>query len=282
MLAFRMSRSARVLRALPLVPLLVLLIAVVVARAAEPLPDRRAVRGAPATASPAGGAVMSSRETLVDLMLQLETLQNEVRQLRGQLEVQSHEIEQLKKRQRDVFTDFDRRVRGLERGGGGPLKSSSGAPVVDTSGDITPAAPPSSGNSTAPAATQASEQQEYDAAFNLLKQGFYDRAAKGFQGFIARHPGSRLADNAQYWVGEAHYVVRNFRLALEEFSKVVNDYPGSTKAPDALLKIGYSYYELGEWDKARNTLNQVTMQYPNTTVAKSAEIRLAKMRKEGH
>ena len=75
--------------------------------------------------------------------------------------------------------------------------------------------------------------------------------------------------------------MRNFRVALDEFQKVLTDYPTSTKAPDSLLKIGYSHYELGAYDQARTTLSQVIARYPNTTVAKSAEIRLEKMKKEG-
>jgi TolA-binding protein len=76
--------------------------------------------------------------------------------------------------------------------------------------------------------------------------------------------------------------VRNFRLAIEEFAKVVEAYPTSPKGRDAQLKIGYSHYELGDWTKAREVLTQVTRDYPNTTVGKSAEARLGQMKKEGH
>jgi len=227
-----------------------------------------------------------SRQTLVDLMLQLETLQTELRQLRGQIEVQNHEMGRLRRRQNDLLTDLDRRLRELERRGGisAPSAASSRPPVATAlpEGILTPVVPPEAAVPTAGATSSVQEQQEYDAAFKLLKQGFYERAAKSFRDFLARHPRSALADNAQYWVGEASYVVRNFRLSLEEFTKVVKDYPNSPKIPDALLKVGYSHYELGDWDRARTTLSQVIARYPNTTVAKSAEIRLAKMKKEGH
>jgi len=240
---------------------------VLAAQAANRPPDRRAVR-------PSTPASAPTRETLVDLLVQLEALQTEIRQLRGQLEVQAYELERLKNRQRDLLGDLDRRLRALERrGGGAPPGSAGSAPAPAASAGRRPAP-------RMPAGT-AQEQKDYDAAFNLLKQGFYDRAAKSFRDFIAKHPRSSLVDNAQYWVGEANYVVRNFRLALEEFSKVVNEYPNSLKIPDAMLKIGYSHYELGAWSKAREILQQVIARYPNTTVSKSAEIRLAKMKKEG-
>ena len=76
--------------------------------------------------------------------------------------------------------------------------------------------------------------------------------------------------------------MRNFKLALEEFSKVERQYPSSTKVPDALLKIGYCYYELKEWKKARLALTNVVNRYPNTAVAKSAQGYLARLQKEKH
>lgn len=219
------------------------------------------------TVAPVDGA---RREALADMLLQLEQAQAELRELRGKVEVQAHEVEALKARQRDLIADIDRRLSELERRGAAPAEgpareAGAGAPAAIAD--------------TAPT-NLAQEQQEYDAAFALLKQGQYDRASKRFRDFIRAHPKSPLADNAQYWVGESAYVVRNFKQALSEFSKVVQSHPDSPKAPDAMLKVGYCYYELADWAKARETLNQVVARFPNTPAARSAEQRLAKMKKE--
>ena len=219
-----------------------------------------------------GGAPASSpsREVLADLLQQLETLQTELRNLRGQVEVQANEIERLKTRQRDLLADLDRRVTELERRG-------VSTPPPEAAPAVEGAAPGSAGQ-----AASAQEQKDYAAAFSLMKQGNYDRAAKGFRDFIAKYPQSSLRDNAQYWLGEAYYVSRDFRKALTEFTRLMSEYPKSPKAPDALLKIGYSHYELSEWAKARDRLNQVIARYPGQPAAKSAEQRLAKMKKQGH
>jgi tol-pal system protein YbgF len=229
--------------------------------AEERLPDRRAVTGKPTAES-------ATRDTLLDLLRQLEELQTEVRQLRNNVEVQGHELEQLKGRQRALYDDLDKRLREAERRG------SAAAPVV-------PASAPTAAAPSAPRTTTAAQQQEYDAAFELMKQGLYDRAVKAFRAFLAKYPDSGLADNAQYWIAEGNYVLRNYKLALEEFTKVVNA-PQSPKAPDALLKIGYVHYELGAYDKARKTLGEVQERYPGTGVARLAAVRLDKMKKEGH
>jgi tol-pal system protein YbgF len=223
-------------------------------------PDRRAVAAKPAAAESA------TRSTLLDLLGQLEQLQTEVRQLRNTVEVQGHELEQLKGRQRSLYDDLDKRLRESERRG---TAAALAAPV--TTG---PAAPATARAITAP------QQQEYDAAFELMKQGLYDRAVKAFRAFLAKYPDSGLADNAQYWIAEGNYVLRNYKLALEEFTKVLNA-PQSPKVPDALLKVGYVHYELGAYDKARKTLTEVQERYPGTSVAKLAGVRLDKMKKEG-
>ncbi len=221
------------------------------------------VDNAPAKPSP-------TREALADLLQQLDALQTEVRDLRGKIEVQGYEIERLKARQRDVLGDMDRRISALEQRGAASALSAAAAPGQGAA--VT---------APVPAAVSAAEQHDYDAAFDLLKQGNYDPAAKAFRNFIAKYPQSALRDNAQYWLAQAYYVVRNFRQALDEFGKVVSDFPSSTKAQDAALKIGYCHYELGEWSKARASLKQVSARYPGTPAAKSAEQRLAKMKKEG-
>jgi tol-pal system protein YbgF len=229
--------------------------------AQERLPDRRAVTGKPT-------AEAVTRDTLLDLLRQLEELQTEVRQLRNTVEVQGHELEQLKGRQRALYDDLDKRLREAERRG------STAAPVA-------PASAPTASGPSIPRTITAPQQQEYDAAFDLMKQGLYDRAVKAFRAFLAKYPDSGLADNAQYWIAEGNYVLRNYKLALEEFTKVLNA-PQSPKAPDALLKIGYVHYELNAYDKARKTLGEVQERYPGTSVAKLAAARLDKMKKEGH
>ncbi len=209
------------------------------------------------------------RQNLLDIVQQLDAVQTEVRQLRNSVEVQGHELEQLKTRQRALYDDLDQRLRESEKQRTAAPAAAAAVPAA-TAADV-----PVSKRVTTPA-----QQQEYDAAFHLMKVGQYDKAVKAFRAFLAKHPDSGLADNAQYWIAEGNYVLRNYKLALEEFTKVL-DYPQSTKAADAQLKIGYVHYELGAYDKARKALTEAQQRYPGTSVAKLAAVRLEKMTKEG-
>ena len=252
----------------------VLLVAVplVTAQAQERLPDRRAVK-APVVNGPAGSAAEQAlRQSLLDMQQQLEQFQTEQRQLRDTVEVQAHGLEQMKSSQRDLLADMDRRMRELERRGQADAAAVPASPVATMPAG--PSAPPQ-------APPSAVQQQEYEAAFDLMKQGNYERAIKSFRTFVAKYPDSSLIANAQYWIAEGTYVLRNYRLALEEFTKVLTLYPHSPKAGDALLKVGYVQYELGAYDKARSAFNDVGARYPNTTASKLAAARLEKMKKEG-
>jgi len=237
---------------------------------------------------------------MANLVIQVQELQDEVRNLRGQLESQSTELENLKRRQRDQYLDLDRRLSDMRNNqpvtGNGPAVSSSGsqAPVVSPSEDapevrapmesesqIVPIGQPVAQSQSTPVSA-ADEKAAYDQAFQALKELRYADAAEDFQSFLTQYPNSEYADNAQYWLGESYYVTRNYDIALTSFQTLLDRFPDSPKSPDALLKIGYTHYELKQWDQARAALTQVQEAYPDTTLSRLAENRLRSMRMEGH
>ncbi|HSH43317.1 MAG TPA: tol-pal system protein YbgF [Arenicellales bacterium] len=159
----------------------------------------------------------------------------------------------------------------------------SAAPSTDTSAQQQSAAarqPAQTGGapSTQMSVASAEEQAAYDSAFELLKQSRYNDAIIEFRSMVSEFPNGALVDDAQYWIGEAYYVTRDFENALNAFQTVVNRYPDSQRVPEAMLKLGYVQAELGRNEEARQTLNQVISQYPGSRVAISAETRLSKLR----
>ena len=241
-------------------------------------------------------------QTLVDMLSRIDSLQQEVQDLRGQLEVQTHKAEGLEQRQREIYLDIDRRLQQIEtrQTAGGPDAAQGaatppiaagstpapGAPAASTS--VTAVSPPATSSPPAAAADNAAgsegaaERDTYQRAFDMMKAGRYDESIAAFHGFLARYPNGEYSANAQYWLGEANYVLRRFDDAESEFGKVIQFYPDSTKAPDALLKLGFAQYELQEWDKASQTLSKLVQQYPKSTARQLAESRLQRMRMEGH
>ncbi len=247
----------------------------------------------PAAAQQPAPAPAESPETrrLLELLDRLDQLEQEVRQLRGDLEVANHDLKGLKDRQRQLYLDLDRRVRALEvagvhqtpANGSAPDQPPAAAAAPTPAPAATAAAPaPAAPAAQPPAAPSAKEHDAYEHAFGLLKDGRYAQAITAFQQFLKAHPRSAYADNAQYWLGEANYVSREFAQAAKEFGKVMTNYPNSPKVPDAMLKLGFSQYELSKWADARATLQKVLKQYPDSTAARLAQTRLQRMSKEGH
>ncbi len=229
----------------------------------------------------------------VDLHARIEALQAEVRELRGELERHGHEVGQLRNRQRDLYTDADRRLVQLERRSGVSAPTEVTTPVPPAAPQppvIEPVTPVSAESPPAPAEeapapismqTQPGEVEAYQSAFNLLRELRYDQAVGEFEAFLELYPHGRYAHIAQYWIGEAHYAQRRFVDAIDAYRKLRARHPNSPKLAEALLKIGYSYHELEQFDRAREALNEVVRTYPGTTEAGQAETMLQRMRRDG-
>ena len=229
---------------------------------------------------------------LVDMMNRIDQLQRDLQQLRGTLELQANTMEDIKRQQREQYMDIDRRLLQLETGQAGVLPGAlpgdggGMAPVPPAGTPPAVSAPPVSGPpvSAPPAAPvdPALAQAEYDTALAILREGRYADAALAFKQFLNNHPGSPLADNANYWLGETYYVTRDFDQAMATFSALVTNYPQSPKVADSRLKLGFIYFEKADWKKARAELEGVVSAFPASTAARLANDRLARMKKEGH
>ena len=205
--------------------------------------------------------------SLIELTMQVDELQRENAALQGRAETLEHNAESTASRQRDLYVDLDDRLQSLERN-----VQSRTVNVLD-GGSLAPGQLPVPGGS---------DRDNYQAAFELLKEQRYEPAALAFQQFMVSFPESQLADNAQYWLAESYYVTDQFEDALRQFQVVITDFPRSRKVPDALLKIGYSNYELERSDAARSALARVQSDYPDTTAARLAEQRLKRMDDEAN
>ncbi|HEY1315044.1 MAG TPA: tol-pal system protein YbgF [Steroidobacteraceae bacterium] len=214
-----------------------------------------------------------SNQSLLDLANQNESLRNDLRAMHNDVDQLTNSLEASRKQQRDLYADLDRRMKLLESRGGaagnGDTAAAAGAGGSGAAGDTA-------------AGAGSDDKTAYQAAFTLLKEGQYDRAIPAFQKFLIVYPDSQLADNAQYWLGEAYYVNKSFPEAQAAFQRVIDKYPQSRKRPDALLKIGYCHYELKEWEAAKETLGKVSAQFPETPAGHLAQQRLDKMATEQH
>jgi len=203
----------------------------------------------------------SDRNALIQLATQVENLSNEMARMRGQLEVLSNQAETADRRQKDLYLDIDTRLRKLEQ-----AREGTAAPDK-------PAAP-------AEAEASQGEMKAYQAALDQFKLGNYALAVSAMQGFLVTYPNSKLAPNAQYWVGMAHSGQRDYKAAIAAQRKLLAVWPDSEKAPDAMLSIASSQETMGDRKSAQKTLEEVIAKYPKSGAATSAKQRLNAARRQ--
>lgn len=201
---------------------------------------------------------------LFSLYQDIQALQEDLRDLRGQIEELQHQARQREQGQRDLYQDLDSRLQALEREVG--IVS---APIA---GDAPEEAAAATADSADGADAEAVEQA-YLAAFEKLQQE-RQAAIRDFEAFVQAHPDSEYTDNAWYWLGQAHYVERAYGKAANAFRQVLEGFPDSNKAPDALYKTAVIQDERGEYADARKTLNEVIEKYPEDGAAELARKRL--------
>jgi tol-pal system protein YbgF len=223
-----------------------------------------------------------------EMSQRLDEVQQSLREMRGRLDELEHNTQALDKQQRDLYADLDKRLSAASGAAGGAAAGAAagapgaagaaaaapGSPAAGAEADNEAAGAAGAAGTNAPSST---EQAVYSQAFDALKAGSYSVAITGFKDFLGNYPTSPLAENAQYWLGEAYYVNKDYDSAGGAFRAVLKKWPGSRKAPDALLKLGYTQAALKQYPAARATLDEVTKKYPGSDVAKLASDRLKRI-----
>lgn len=256
------------------------------------------------TPNPALNAVQPSASSTAnyELMKRLEQLQSEVQQLTGKVEEQVYQIDELKKQQKTMYTDFDDRIQMLENKSSpasdqpapavddaAPAPETPAPAVVEPQTSVKPSVnvakeaksdasrftpAQTSAPEPSPSSASESETKEYQQAYNALRNGRTTEAIDGFKAYVSNYPNGAYASNSQYWLGEAYRVNQDNAAAKQAFNDVIQKYAGSAKVPDALLKLGYIEMEEKNPNKAREYFNRITSEFANSKAARLAEKKL--------
>lgn len=233
----------------------------------ESVPATRPMQNAPVAPPPSQGEVSRPAATeasrLTELFYQLQVLQQEVQELRGIVEAQSHQLSRLARDQQEQYLDLDRRMQAL-RSNTQAAPVASGAPALDL---------PAAGS----ARSGAGEREAYSAAFELMRQRQFPESLRAFRDLVQTYPNGAMTANAFYWIGELHLAQEETEQARQAFAQVVNLYPDHQKVPDALYKLGVVYHRLGDLARAREHLERVRSQHPQSSAAGLAQTYLSEL-----
>ena len=219
---------------------------------------------------------------LIDLVEQLESLQKEVRFLRGQVEQLQFELQK---------TTTSRVAVGAVPAIGTGESEEDESSVIDGGRRQTLLPEESSSLSVDPPDASVGGEEEaslsevdresvYREAFALLKEGKYQEAIEGFNLYLSGNPNGKYSDNSQFWLGEAYYVLQNYAVAIEQYNQLIQDFPKSKKSGHAMLKIGYCYEKLGDVNKAIETLEDLGKRFPDSAAARLGRTKIDKLRPE--
>ncbi len=189
------------------------------------------------------------KRSLLDMNSQLELLRADLAKLRGQDEVLARDISEVQRKQKDLQSSMDDRVRKLEPQ---PITLDGKSFKVDPD-----------------------EKREFDEAMARMRAADFAGGAAGMIGLLQRHPSTGYRESAWYWLGNAHYGLRQYKEAIASFKLLVDNTPDHLRAPEALLSIANCFTELKDLDTARKTLELVTRQYPQAEAAQAARDRMA-------
>jgi tol-pal system protein YbgF len=159
-------------------------------------------------------------------------------------------------------------IGGLIESGQPPADGGSApAPAAGAAAEPAPemaALPPAFGAATAPGGGgEGNAKQLYETAYGYLMQRDYTAAQAAFEDFLSRYPQDSLAGNAQYWLGEAHFVRGEYKAAASSFLKGYQNYAGNARAADSLLKLAMSLDRLGQKDAACSSFGELSTRFPN-------------------
>jgi len=158
-------------------------------------------------------------------------------------------------------------------------QNADAAAAAKAAGAATPNPPPAAPEQEAAGGAPyklpgATPDEQYQYAFDLLRQTKYDEAEKALHTFVDEYPENPLAGNASYWLGETYFVRQDYNNAALTFAQGFQKYPKSGKAPDTLLKLGISLAALGETADACKALHELSTRFP--TASDSIKQRAAK------
>lgn len=195
---------------------------------------------------------------MLDLQMLLETQNLELRKLRGQNEVLAHGLQDAEKRQKDFYVDLDGRLRRFE---------AVDAAVAEKVGG--------GKNKTDDPGT---ENRALEAAFGFYKAERYQNALVAFQDFLNSYPQSPHVPNIRYWMGNAYFVLKDYKASLENYQLLVTKFETHAKVSEAMFSMADCQELLGQKEAAKTTLKQIVAKFPNSENSTKAKKRLSTLK----
>jgi tol-pal system protein YbgF len=215
----------------------------------------------------------ATSSAVADLLLQVQSLQNDVQVLNGRFEEARYVSEKNVREFKESNEQLSSQVHALEISVSN-LRKRLDTPVYRTQ----PATrKPESGSKTVkqPDEKEQKAKDAYMEAYQVYKANNLEKARGKFQALLDTYPENEFSDNAQFWIGETYFKEKNYENAILAYDALLKKYPKSDKTPGALLKQGLAFFELKKNSVAKTILQDLIKKYPNSKQAQIAKRKLA-------
>ncbi len=214
--------------------------------------------------------VETNNRSLADTVQTLAQIRSDLQILSGEIEAAKHFIDEQRNKGDQGLRDFDYRLTGLEEKLSMFSHQFEEVFTQNSSGGT--------GSVSDGKTAQTSEEMgEYQKALVEINLKNYKKAVELFEAYLKKYSKSALADNAQYWKGEAYFATKDYAKAILEFEKVNKNFPKSPKRAAAILKQGYALFEMKSYQDARTFLQKIINDFPHSEEASLARERMHKI-----
>lgn len=190
----------------------------------------------------------------INLLKEIDKKNEEISRLTGEIEVIQHNLEQLKKSQKEFFTTLDNRVLTIEN-----VKTQEENKLKE---EIN------------------ARNIEFENNLNKFKEQKFKEASWGFASFINKNPNNQLTGDAQFWLANSFYALKEYKKAIEAYNKFIENYPQNEKISDAMLSLAFAYLETKNLKNNETTLKQIVSKYPDSEAGKEASKILKEMKQK--
>ena len=192
------------------------------------------------------------KRSLLDLNSQLELMRSDNAKLRGQGEQLARDLAEVQRKQKDIQSGVDDRLRKFE-----PQKVSLDGKEFNAEPD---------------------EKRQYDEAMELLRKSDFAATANALTAFHRRYPASGYSESVLFWLGNAQYGSRQYMEAIASFRSLISTAPDNPKTPEAMLAIANCQAELNDSKAARQSIGELITAYPKSEAAQAGRDRLATLK----
>jgi TolA-binding protein len=119
-----------------------------------------------------------------------------------------------------------------------------------------------------PAAAAVDPEDTYQKGKKEYTAGQLQPAIESLTLYLDRQPNGRHAEEATFKRAEAHYLLKEYKKAIVDYSKFPEKYNKSKHLPTALYKIGQSFEAMGMKDDAKGFYQELVEKFPKSSEAR--------------